>query len=166
MEISLIPLCDSPQDIPRVLSWALDLWGEHLPNYSPQDWEAFYANARHANYQTWSGQGQELVYLAKSGESLVGTISLVDFDDLEEFRELKPWIAAFIVNPEFRGRGFGTRILGLLENQAHSFGIEKLYLWTEDQNEFYRKRGYEQLAVSNLAELEVFVMQKSLDKPL
>jgi N-acetylglutamate synthase-like GNAT family acetyltransferase len=30
------------------------------------------------------GAGEELVFLAKRGEELIGTISLVDFDDLEE----------------------------------------------------------------------------------
>ena len=45
---------------------------------------------------SWEGNGQELVYLAKRGDELVGTISLVDFDDLVDFRHLKPWIAAFM----------------------------------------------------------------------
>lgn len=166
MEITLVPLSDSQQDIPRILSWALDQWGERLPNYSPQDWVNFYASAANANYQTWVGQGQELVYLAKSGELLVGTIALVDFDDLEEFRELKPWVAAFIVNPELRGRGFGNHILTLLEGRARSLGIERLYLWTEDQSNFYRKRKYEQLALSLHGDLQIFVMQKVLDSPL
>lgn len=126
----------------------------------------FYANAANANYQTWVGQGQELVYLAKSGDVLVGTIALVDYDDLEEFRELKPWVAAFIINPELRGRGIGTQVLELIEKQTRLFGIDRLYLWTEDQSNFYRKREYKQIAVSHHGDLQVFVMQKSFDNLL
>lgn len=162
MEIALVPLRESPQEANRVLSWALDLWGDHFPNYSQQDWFDFYSNSVQSNYESWIGEGQELVYLAKQGQEVVGTIALVDFDELEEFRHLKPWIAAFVVNPDFRGMGVGTQILALLENQAQLLGIEVLHLWTEDQSDFYSKRGYQLLASTKLGELEICVMKKEL----
>jgi len=162
MEISLVPLSQSPPDANRVLGWALDLWDDHIPNYSRQDWIDFYSNSTKSNYESWLGHGQELVYIAKQDEELVATIALVDFDELEEFRHLKPWIAAFIVNPELRGNGVGTQVLALLEDQARSLGIEVLHLWTEDQSAFYRKRGYQQIARTKLDELEIDVMKKEL----
>jgi RimJ/RimL family protein N-acetyltransferase len=162
MEISLIPLSQSPHDAARVLSWALDLWGDRYPNYSPLDWANFYSQSTFSNFESWEGNGQELVFLAKRGEELVGTISLVDFDDLEEFRHLKPWIAAFIVNPKLRGEGIGTEILNILEEKAALFGIDILHLWTEDQSAFYNKRGYGILTSLRLGNLDIDVMQKSL----
>ncbi|HEY3293650.1 MAG TPA: GNAT family N-acetyltransferase [Candidatus Nanopelagicaceae bacterium] len=162
MEISLIPLSESPEEASRVLSWALELWGDHFPNYTTQDWVDFYSNSAKSNYSNWVGEGQELVYLAVSGEEVVATIGIVDFDELEEFRELKPWIAAFIVNPELRGQGIGGRVLDLLEEKARSLGIEVLHLWTEDQADFYRKRGFRQIAASKLGTLDIDVMQKYL----
>lgn len=162
MEISLVPIRESPKDAALVLSWALALWGDHFPNYSPQDWTDFYTNSVRANYQSWEGEGQELVFIAKRGTETVGTISLVDFDELEEFRHLKPWIAAFIVNPELRGEGIGTQILTLLEEKALSLGIRVLHLWTEDQSAFYNKRGYQPLVSSKLGNLDIDVMQKDL----
>jgi GNAT superfamily N-acetyltransferase len=162
MEILLVPLSKSPKDAEVALSWALDLWGDHYPNYSPQDWADFYSISVIPNYESWKGEGQELVYVAKRGEETVGTISLVDFDELEEFRHLKPWIAAFIVNPKLRGEGVGTRILALLEEKALSLGIRVLHLWTEDQSAFYNKRGYQLLASSKLGDLDIEIMQKDL----
>lgn len=162
MEISLVPLSESPKQADLLLRWALELWGDHFPNYSPQDWADFYSNSVQSNYETWEGDGQELVFVAKQGETTFGTISLVDFDELEEFRHLTPWIAAFIVNPELRGKGVGTQILALLEEKAISLGIEVLYLWTEDQGAFYRKRGYRLLASSKLGDLGIEVLQKDL----
>ena len=162
MEISLVPLSESPKDLSRALFWALDLWGDHYPNYSPQDWADFYSNSVRSDYARWQGDGQELVFIAKRGEEIVGTIGLVDFDELEEFRHLTPWIAAFIVNPDVRGEGVGTQILTLLEEKALSLGIRDLYLWTEDQSAFYIKRGYQLLASTKLGLLNIDVMQKVL----
>lgn len=164
MEILLVPMNKTPKDAEVALSWALDLWGDHFPNYSPQDWADFYSNSLQSNYESWMGDGQELVYVAKRDEETLGTISLVDFDELEEFRHLKPWIAAFIVNPELRGEGVGTQILALLEEKALSLGIEVLHLWTEDQSAFYSRRGYQRLASARLGLLDIEVMQKNLSK--
>lgn len=162
MEISLVPINESPQDASRVLAWALDHWGDRLPNYSRQDWVDFYSHSSQSSYESWTGVGQELVFLAKRGDDLVGTIALVDFDELEEFRHLKPWIAAFLVNPQLRGQGIGTQILDLLEEKARILGIDVLHLWTEDQGAFYGKRGYELVASSKLESLDLVVMKKQL----
>lgn len=162
MEISLVPIGESPKDADLALSWALTLWGDHFPNYSPQDWADFYTNSVRSNYESWEGEGQELVFIAKRGKQTVGTIGLVDFDELEEFRHLSPWIAAFIVNPDIRSEGVGTKILTLLEEKAKSLGIEFLYLWTEDQRAFYSKRGYQLLSSTKLGLLDIDVMQKKL----
>lgn len=162
MDIRLVPLSQSPLDADRVLAWALDLWGDHIPNYSQQDWIDFYSNSAKSNCESWIGQGQELVYIAKLDQEIVGTIALVDFDELEEFRHLKPWIAAFIVNPNLRGTGLGTQILTLLEHQARSLGIDVLHLWTEDQSPFYLKRGYQLVARTKLGKLDIYVMKKEL----
>lgn len=164
MEIALVPLSQSPDEASRVLKWALDLWGDHIPNYSQQNWIDFYSNSTKSNYESWNGQGQELVYLARRGEEVVGSIALVDFDELEEFRHLKPWIAAFIVNPQMRGAGIGTQILTLLEDEAKSLGIEVLHLWTEDQSAFYLKRGYQIVARTKLGALNISVMEKKFSE--
>ncbi len=160
MEITLVPLSQSPHEKSRVLEWALDLWGDHYPSYTQQDWIDFYSNSTISTYESWLGQGQELVYIAKLNQEVVGTIALVDFDELEEFRHLKPWIAAFIVNPHMRGTGIGTQILTLLEEEARSLGIEVVHLWTEDQSAFYLKRGYQIVAPTKLGTLNIFVMRK------
>lgn len=162
MEISLVPINESPHDAGQVLSWALDQWDDHLPNYSRQDWAAFYSHSAQSDYESWTGDGQELVFLAKRDGDLVGSIGLVDFDELEDFRHLKPWIAAFLINPHLRRQGIGSQVLDLLEAKARSLGIEALHLWTEDQGAFYRKRGYRRLASSKFGDLNIEVMEKRL----
>jgi hypothetical protein len=60
--------------------------------------------------------------------------------DNGEFRHLTPCVAAFVVKPELRGSGIGTRMLALLEAKARMPGIDELYPWTEDQTAFYQRR--------------------------
>jgi len=163
--IDLIPLGEFSAGASAPLSWSLELWGDRIPGYSRSDWIAFYEKARGADYSHWDSAGtdQELIYLAVINREVVGAIALVDFDDLEEFRHLKPWVAAFIVKPELRGSGIGTQMLTLLEGEARMLGINKLYLWTEDQTAFYKRRGYRFEASSRLASLGFDLLSKTLD---
>ena len=129
------------------LQWSIDLWGEGKPEFSADDWKIFYSKALLGNYDSWDSNGtdQELLYLAMKDEQVIGAIALSDFDDLEEFRHFKPWIAAFIVDPNLRGSGLGSEILELMEEKVLSFGIESIYLWSENQDSFYVNRGYKSI---------------------
>ena len=142
--ISLHPVSEFPELAKIPLQWSIDLWGEGKPEFSAEDWKIFYSKALSGNYDSWdpSGTDQELIYLAIKENEVVGAIALCDFDDLEEFRHLKPWIAAFIVDPNLRGSGVGSEILELMEKQVLSFGIKSIYLWSENQDNFYVNRGY------------------------
>lgn len=145
--ISLHPVSEFPELAKIPLQWSIDLWGEGKPEFSAEDWKIFYSKALLGNYDSWdlNGTDQELIYLAIKDQQVIGAIALCDFDDLEEFRHLKPWIAAFIVDPNLRGNGLGSEILELMEKQVLSFGIKSIYLWSENQDGFYLKRGYKSI---------------------
>lgn len=72
------------------------------------------------------GADQELLFMAirtaDGTDEVVASIALCDFDDIEEYRQFKPWIAAFIVREDLRGSGVGSVVLELME---------KRYLLTE-----------------------------------
>lgn len=163
-ELILVPLADNPTAGAEPLAWSLALWGETNPWFSPSDWHAFYGKAATAAYDRWNldGVDQEQIYIAISAGEIVGAIALVDFDDLEEFRDLKPWVAAFIVDPNRRGSGIGSEMLAALEERARAFLIPTLYLWTEDQRDFYRNRGYQLVTQKTYPEISVDVMRKDL----
>ena len=162
--ISLTPLADAPELGDKPLGWSLELWGETNPWFSAEDWQAFYERGAQAEFSRWdlAGRDQELIYLAMDGAQVVGAIALVDFDDLADFRHLKPWVAAFVVDPTKRGSGIGSQMLAALEKQARVFGIRELHLWTEDQRNFYRNRGYELLEHRDYPQIAIDVMRKSL----
>jgi len=142
--ISLHPVTEFSGLANIPLQWSIDLWGDGKPEFSTEDWKIFYNKALHGNYYSWdpNGTDQELIYLAIRENQVVAAIALCDFDDLEEFRHFKPWIAAFIVDPNLRGSGLGSEILKLMEKKVSAFGIKNIYLWSENQDSFYANRGY------------------------
>jgi N-acetylglutamate synthase-like GNAT family acetyltransferase len=87
-----------------------------------------------------------LAIVNKQGvDEVVASIAICDFDDFEELRKYKPWVAAFVVREDLRGSGVGTLVLELIEQKAKSYGIDQIYLWTEGEKPFYQKRGYSQV---------------------
>ena len=167
-QIKLLPISQALDFADQPLSWSLKMWGEGKSEFSAQDWHDFYQRAKYANYESWdhNGTDQELLFMAISeidGKSqVVASIALCDFDDLEEFRRFKPWIAAFIVREDLRGKGVGERVLKLVEAKAIDYGIKLVYLWTEGEREFYAKRGYEYLDTLNKENRRIDLMQKKL----
>ena len=167
-QIKLLPISQALDFADQPLSWSLKMWGEGKSEFSAQDWHDFYQRAKSANYESWDHNrtDQELLFMAISeidGKSqVVASIALCDFDDLEEFRRYKPWIAAFIVREDLRGKGVGERVLKLVEAKAIDYGIKLVYLWTEGEREFYAKRGYEYLDTLNKETRRIDLMQKKL----
>jgi N-acetylglutamate synthase-like GNAT family acetyltransferase len=167
-QIKLLPISQALDFADQPLSWSLKMWGEGKSEFSAQDWHDFYQRAKSANYESWDHNrtDQELLFMAISeidGKSqVVASIALCDFDDLEEFRRYKPWIAAFIVRQDLRGKGVGERVLKLVEAKAIDYGIKLVYLWTEGEREFYAKRGYEYLDTLNKENRRIDLMQKRL----
>jgi N-acetylglutamate synthase-like GNAT family acetyltransferase len=167
-QIKLLPISQALDFADQPLSWSLKMWGEGKSEFSAQDWHDFYQRAKSANYESWdhNGTDQELLFMAISeidGKSqVVASIALCDFDDLEEFRRYKPWIAAFIVREDLRGKGVGERVLKLVEAKAIDYGIKLVYLWTEGEREFYANRGYEYLDTLNKEKRRIDLMQKRL----
>ena len=166
MKIRLVPASTHPELLKIPLRWSLDLWGEGKEEFSKEDWIDFYQRVQKSDYQIWNlnSDGKELLYLVMPEESpeVIGVIGLCDFDDLEEFRHLRPWICAFIVREDLRGMGIGRQIISEIEHMAKSFGIETVYLWTEDQMGFYLKLGYSKIDELKKLNRHIHVMSKSL----
>jgi N-acetylglutamate synthase-like GNAT family acetyltransferase len=150
-DIKLIPVSHALEFAPQPLQWSIDLWGAGKEEFSSQDWQDFYERSKSSDYQSWDPNGidQELLFLAireiDGVKEVVASIALCDFDDLEEFRKYKPWVAAFIVREDLRGTGIGGEVLKLVESKAIAYGIKEIYLWTEGEQKFYAKRGYRYL---------------------
>ena len=51
-------------------------------------------------------------------------------------------MASVYVDAVHRGRGVGSRIVSAIMDEAKKLGIERLYLITHDQMDFYRRLGW------------------------
>ena len=166
--MKLAPASEALGFADQTLKWSLDLWGQGKEEFSADDWRKFYKNAMSSDYNSWNllGVDQEHLFMAireEDGKSEVGaSIAICDFDDFEEFRQYKPWIAAFIVREDLRGSGIGSQVLKVAEEKSIKYGITKIYLWTEGERKFYGKRGYVLLQQLSKQNREIDLMVKNL----
>lgn len=164
--LRLIPARSHPDLLAKPLAWSLALWGEGKEEFTADDWRSFYSRVLNGNYETWdwNTDSKELLFLAvaEDANEVLAVIGLCDFDDLEEYRHLKPWLCAFVVREDLRGNGIGSQVLELMEARARDYGIDLVYLWTEDQLEFYLKRGYKKIDELRKRERLLHILDKRL----
>jgi GNAT superfamily N-acetyltransferase len=137
--------------------WSFEAWKHEFPNDTVQTYLDQYALA--------ADPGDRLVevYCAlDSNERLLGLTTLVDDDELPGVVEPGPWIAAVWVNPDARLSGVGGSLVRHATLRAHVRGVEDLYLYTEDQQEWYQRRGWKSVRDASLNGLAVTVMTKRL----
>ncbi|MFX1368039.1 MAG: arsenic resistance N-acetyltransferase ArsN2 [Promethearchaeota archaeon] len=74
---------------------------------------------------------------------LVGCIGLELYNDAALLR-------SFAIHPDFQKRGLGERLyLEVIEKARHS-GIKNIYLLTDTAEEYFRKRGFEEIDRENV----------------
>lgn len=103
------------------------------------------------------------IFIAKEGEQLLGSAAIVEHD-MDTHRELTPWLASVFVAPAYRRRGVGTALVRHVMQQAQAAGIPVLYLFTPDQEAFYRKLGWQTLGRESYRGHDVTIMQLQLER--
>lgn len=136
-EVEVIELPADPSTITRIVSWQIEHYIAEFPSFDHDDWSAFYApwvERKSARLPIMLG--------AMSNGEIVGAVAIVDRDDLEDVDEYSPWIAALIVDPELRGHGTGSLLLSAALERCRREGIDRVYLWTHDQSDWYLRTGW------------------------
>lgn len=164
--VALHPLAQNPGLGAGPLAWSQAFWHAQLPGFHAPEWRDFYQQAAVADYSRWdfAAADSALIFLAVVANEVIGAIALTSFDELEAYRHLRPWFAAFIIKPALRGHGYGTQILALMERQARSYGIQTVYLWTEDAMGFYRKNAYSEHAKLSVGGRTRTIFEKTLGR--
>ena len=72
----------------------------------------------------------------------IGTASLL-LSDMTTNQQLSPWLANIYIHPLQRGKGLGKQVVKQVMAEARQRELRKLYLFTEDQQAFYEKLGWE-----------------------
>lgn len=150
-------LADHPNLWQQAAEWSFAAWRHEFPQDTVQTYLDQYALA--------ANPGDRLVEVYAAidpSDRLLGLTTLVDDDELPGVTEPGPWIAAVWVDPSSRTVGVGGSLVRHATLRATSLGVRDLYLYTEDQQPWYERKGWHRVRDSSLNDLAVTVMSKRL----
>ncbi len=153
----IVALAEEPHLWQQAAEWSFEAWRHEFPHDTVQTYLDQYALA--------ASPGDRLVevYAAlDSANRLLGLTTLVDDDELPGVIEPGPWIAAVWVHPTSRMLGVGGALVRHATLRARSLSVRDLYLYSEDQREWYERKGWRKIREASLNGLPVTVMTKRL----
>jgi predicted N-acetyltransferase YhbS len=84
-----------------------------------------------------SGSEDELGFIAEAEGMVVGSCLLVA-NELDQYHDVRPWLAGLVVRADWRSQGVGSALVRAIEDHARSRGVSQLFLYTYDAERFYR----------------------------
>ncbi|WP_299257397.1 GNAT family N-acetyltransferase [uncultured Kushneria sp.] len=151
MPIEIVPLHERPAFIDACSAWAYGQWGVHSPR-TLEETRLLFASAVH-------GSGLPLTWVAQHGDYPVGMASLFE-DDCSKRPDLRPWLAAVFVHPDYRGRKLAARLIETVEAAARARGEKRLYLITAHQQMLYERHGWRRTGTVNYPDRPCTLMEK------
>jgi predicted N-acetyltransferase YhbS len=128
----IVHLYEHPQSIERVARWIYAEFWADKEVHTTESLAAYLRNAIHPD-------AIPLSLLALVDGEPVGNVNLIEHDD-DTRTHLRPWLAALVVVPEYRGRGIGSQLVRELAGSAATLGYSKVYLGTDNPG-FYARLG-------------------------
>jgi GNAT superfamily N-acetyltransferase len=127
-------LVEHPEYIPQLAQWLFEQWDSILGEKTPE--------ARISKLKAHMNRDKlPVAWVAHANERVLGTAAL-RVHDLEGREDLTPWLGGVFVGSHFRRRGIGAALCATVEREARSRGIQTLYLFTLDKQEWYSGLGW------------------------
>ena len=145
------PLGLHPDLVPVTVTW-------HIGAFDPDGDAVKWTRAREAEARL---SGIPCAWVAFARHEPVGTVSLTEHN-MDTRPDLRPWLAALFVLPEFRRRGIGASLVRRCESEAMTLGEDRLYLYTFNAEPFYERLGWSVLSREPYEEEPVTVMERRL----
>jgi len=153
---SIIPIKQVPHHHDHAAQLSLDAWKHDFPEDTLQTYlDMFTATGTYAN------RFVEVFAAINQAEELLGLATLVDDDELPGAIEPGPWLAAVFVVPEARKLGVGSALINHVVNRSRELGYSEMFLYTEDQQEWYQKRGWTYTRDTLLNDMKHVVMRNA-----
>jgi len=154
---SIIPIKQVPHHHDHAAQISLDAWKHDFPEDTLQTYlDMFTATGTYAN------RFVEVFAAINQAEELLGLATLVDDDELPGAIEPGPWLAAVFVVPEARKLGVGSALINHVVSRSRELGYSEMFLYTEDQQEWYQKRGWTYTRDTLLNDIEHVVMRNAV----
>lgn len=147
-------LADCPAYLPTVSAWVFGEWGAHTPGATVADVTRKFSG--HLDRDRIP-----LTLIAFLDGEPAGTASIF-VHDLDVRPGLSPWLAAVYVAPAYRKQGIGSELVKAVEAAAQRLQIDRLYLFTPDQEHFYARLGWSVVERVEYWNQIVVVMDKAI----
>jgi N-acetylglutamate synthase-like GNAT family acetyltransferase len=149
-------LADHPEFLPQLSAWLHDEWDHMYPGAT--------VDSRRKRLENQMRRREiPLTVVAFEGGTLMGSASLIE-SDLADRPELTPWLASVFVAAGFRRRGIGGRLVRAIMDEAGGLGVERLYLWTDKEADFYASMGWTRLFEREYKTMNITVMSRDLPR--
>lgn len=153
MELSL--LADEPSAADTVATWYFNEWCKASGRYGK---DHVLKNVSAATNR----DKPPLVVLAKEAGTLIGAAEL-KIREMDIYPQYEFWVGGVYVEQSQRGKGTASKLVVNVIERARSFGIEKLYLQTEDLNGgLYARHGFKPIEQADSKGVTVLVMVADL----
>lgn len=152
--MEIVPLEEHPEAIPTLARWHLAEWGHYSASRTQASTEE--RLRRHL-----ASDGIPLTMVALEGGEPVGSAALV-WNDMKTRPEIRPWLADVVVDPAWRRRGIGSKLVRRLVKRARQLGVDTLYLYTPDQDRLYARLGWKTIERLEYRNEEVVLMKIKL----
>ncbi|MHC8308061.1 GNAT family N-acetyltransferase [Pseudomonas sp. GT1P32] len=153
MTLHLEWLADHPQHSDTFAGWIHRQFHYEYAEQPLLDWQREFAEGQI--------NGDWKCLIALEGDQLKGGAALAKAD-LAERPDLGPWLACVFITPEARGKGLAERLIEGICEDAKVSGVSRLYLHTQDKQDYYAKRGWTVLDRFRAWEKEQWLMVRNL----
>lgn len=143
--------------VERLIEWQVDHYRDSFPSFDHDDWIDFYG----PHMRGQDGPLPVVLGAFHDGEC-VGTVSIVDRDDLDDVDHYTPWVAAMIVDPNRRGQGIGRALLAAALGRCRDLFFGRVYLWTHDQFDWYRRLGWREVETRSFRGVPITIFSLDL----
>jgi GNAT superfamily N-acetyltransferase len=156
MSLQFAFLADREDAVPIISRWYDDEWGHLRPGDSierQRDRIGEYMNRDEIPF----------ILVAIKDDEIVGAGQLKLHEMMELFPDKEHWLGGVYVAADYRGRGYGSLIIGQIVKMAPAYGVQTLHLQTEAlDGGLYARLGWKPHARATNRGLEVLVMERQL----
>jgi GNAT superfamily N-acetyltransferase len=168
VEVDIVHIAEVEWVAPTLARWHALEWGHLYPSNVWNETVALAEFAEHIAHRS-AHDGVDTppstyVALTRGTKTVVGSISLVNDDDLAGHEHLGPWLASLFVPPEHRGHGIGALLVGHATDVARRAGVDRLHLFTADRVAWYESMGWRVLGKATANGEHVTVMCTDLGR--
>jgi len=128
-------LCNNPEYINKVANWIYDEFV--VKTGGSLTYEEVVAYLSETNKKDYP-----FVFVAVYDNKCMATVSIFE-NDLKTQKELTPWLASLYVEPKYRGKGVGEKLIERIKSEVKQLGFNTLYLRTEYTADYYKQLGWD-----------------------